>query len=753
MLLKASLRTPPRRIQALWLLCIVFLCLFSQCHPEATGGMAKRYHNTTANFNGYFLSKNLITEIEATLFQDRKDNYNRILHVWPVLDTNQLKGLQKKTDEAVRRAAFAIERHPKSDWVGDCYVLVGKARFYLRDYASAITTFKYVNTQIQKEEARQAALIELMRVYIHQKDYDNAELVKNLLIKEGVSKQNLSLFYYTQSHYYRERNDFALTLKSLDLLLPLLSKGEVRGRLYFLKGQLLQKNNSSAEAYKMYKKVLRNNPNYELALQSRLAMLKNSDSTRKPGTMRKTYQKMLRDEKNKDYLDKVYYDFALYEIKKNNLPQGIRYLRNATQVSKNNPGQKGLAFLKLGELYFDVLQEYELAKTYYDSTIQFLPKDEENYQKIAKRQQVLGDFVKQIQTIRLEDSLQRMGKMSSEDLSAFLDKNINENLLRQEALEAEAAKERAKNEAKSQKTTGTLAEAVSTQQGATWYFDNPSVVAQGKREFIKKWGNRPLSDHWRIRSRAAQLPPDPNSEEASLDLLAEQSPEALRKAQVAEIKKEVMEAIPRSAEQLTASHKKVEEAVYQLGKIYHFQLEEYPDAYKSYEDLLRRYPVTGYEPEVLYLLYLAAKEMKNEAAMRQHAILAQTKYPNAVYTKLIINPNFLSENKANEEQAAKLYEEAYKHFERRKYEQAVAVLSQLEGQYPNSSLQDRVAFLKILSLRNSLSPALYKESLNNFAKAYPESELKEYAEKLYKDLAPEDAPVPLTPQKSNTAPK
>lgn len=170
MLPKASLPALLHRIRSLWLFCAGVLCLFSQCHPEATGGMAKRYHNTTANYNGYFLSKNLLTEIENTLFQERKDNYNRILHVFPVIDTNQLKGLQKKTDEAVRRAAFAIERHPKSDWVGDCYVLVGKARFYLRDYANAITTYKYVNTQISKEESRQAALIELMRVYIHQKN-------------------------------------------------------------------------------------------------------------------------------------------------------------------------------------------------------------------------------------------------------------------------------------------------------------------------------------------------------------------------------------------------------------------------------------------------------------------------------------------------------------------------------------------------------------------------------------------------------
>ena len=37
--------------------------------------------------------------------------------------------------------------------------------------------------------------------------------------------------------------------------------------------------------------------------------------------------------------------------------------------------------------------------------------------------------------------------------------------------------------------------------GASFYFYNPQTVAQGKTQFQRKWGRRPLEDHWRAVRR------------------------------------------------------------------------------------------------------------------------------------------------------------------------------------------------------------------------------------------------------------
>lgn len=109
---------------------------------------------------------------------------------------------------------------------------------------------------------------------------------------------------------------------------------------------------------------------------------------------------MLRDEKNVDYKDKIYYQMGVYEAKRANYAQAVKQLKQSIAASKTDVIQKSYSYLKLGEIYFENLQQYEFAKAYYDSTVQTLPITAPNYEKIVKRQQVLDNFVTQVTTIQ-----------------------------------------------------------------------------------------------------------------------------------------------------------------------------------------------------------------------------------------------------------------------------------------------------------------------------------------------------------------
>lgn len=692
----------------------------------------KHYHNITAHYNAYFLAKEKMLESEKKIFDNRQDNYNRILYVIPLLDTNLLKGMKADFDDCIKKAAYAIERHEISNWTDDSYLLVGKARFYNREFGDAITTFKYINGTSKDKIMQEKALIELMRTYIETNQWNEADIVKNYLRRFEVSKPNLAQYYIVQAHLYRLRKDYERTAKSLELALPELKRSEKKARLLFLQGQLYQKLKNHKKAFENYAQVLKNKPPYELELQARLAMLLTGDSVVVFSSKnQKRLEQMLKDIKNQDYLDEIYYDLAMLELKRNNLSKAISLLKKSAQA-KGKGSQKPYTYLSLAEIHFDRLRDYETAKLYYDSTVALLPKDEEGYEKILKRYEVLDEFIKYLRIVQLEDSLQRMAKMSESELDAYLEANISKQVKLER--DFQKAQEKAQKQAQAEKellSQNTLQEA-KNQQNSEWYFDNPAQVEAGKREFRKKWGNRPLADNWRILSRISNEV-DENSPNENLSpkeqAIAEQS--KIRE-EIDNRKRAIKSQIPRTQEALQISLQKWENASLNLAKLYHFQLDEPSDAEKTYQSILQRIPNSEYEAEVYYLLYLLYKQQKQEIKAQNMQNLIFQKFPSSIYAKLIENPNYLAESQAQNEAAQKEYAEIYQNlYEKRQYEATIKALEELQKKYPENSIPDKIEALKIIAnARLHKKQEKLAEDLEEFYRKYPESKIIEQFKKL-----------------------
>ena len=81
----------------------------------------------------------------------------------------------------------------------------------------------------------------------------------------------------------------------------------------------------------------------------------------------------------------------------------------------------GESYLRLGEIYYDTLRKYELSQAYYDSAISALPTDYEGYAAIKARQEILDDFVKNLNTIKWQDSLLVLSNLDSVGLRSRID--------------------------------------------------------------------------------------------------------------------------------------------------------------------------------------------------------------------------------------------------------------------------------------------------------------------------------------------
>lgn len=713
----------------------LFLVLFllNHCSSERNTVTSKLYHNTTAHYNGYFYAKEEIKKIEKTIWSGQIDDYNKILRLYPALDSSQAKGYDKEIQETVKMASLAIQRHPNSKWVDDCYLLVGKARLYSLDWGNAIQTFKFVNTKSKAPESRQAAIINLVRTFTEHKEYNNAQAAIDFVQKEEMDKTNRKNLLLEKAYFYQMQGDFDNMIRNLSEAAPLLKKRDKPGRIYFIIGQVYQKLGFEAEAYNYYKKCIATNPEYEVDFYARLYMAQVTEisRSRSVNAARKSFKKLLKDSKNKDFRDKIYYEMGVFEYKQKNITEAIADFNRSIRTGTNTRID-GEAYLKLGEIYYDTLKNYSLSKAYYDSAVISLPSDYEGYAAIKTRKEVLDEFVTNLNTIQWQDSLLNMASFDSLTLRARIDSV----LAKQNEVNAKnlKKKKRSQNRVDLSNSTSNIFAQQESEEQTGWYFANPSAIALGQTEFRRIWGDLKLEDNWRrsARSTSAELRGNVAQTNAQQPTTPTEPTEAEKVDQGAAEFAKINKEIPRTPEQKAEALKKIETAYYNLGDIYHYKLAEDDNAIVYYNKLLQRFPDSELEAEVLYKLYLIYKDTQPEKAA-QYAELVKKKFPESSFAKILINPNYLEESSQAAEKQKTVYKEAYAAFEQGNFVSARELVQQALS-LGNTSFTPNLKLLEALIIGETENINQYQLALEEFIKNYPESDLIAYAKKLLQSL-------------------
>lgn len=697
------------------------LLILTGCSLEQNNLTSNIYHNTTAHFNGNYYAREKTAEVEKIILKSLDDDPNQILRLFPKLDTVLAKSYTKDTDEIIKMASLSIQRHPNSKWVDDNYVLVGKARLYAGDFPNAIQTFKYVNTKSPDPDTRHYALLFLLRTFTEQNDFDRAEETFRFLEKEKLSKRNRKMLYLEKAYYYQIRNDYDYMVRNLAAADSLLERKDRKGRIYFLVGQVYQKLGFDAEAFNYYRKCIGTNPDYEIDFYARLnmAQVARLDDRKDIKQLRAQFVKMLGDAKNAEFRDKIYYELGEFDRKRRNFNQAIESYTQAAHAGTNKRIQ-GSAYLRIGQIQFDSLKKYSLAKLYYDSAIGALPKDFENYDIIKKRQEVLGEFAKYTEDINWNDSLLTLSALDTAVARARLDSA----LARKNTVVDTGKKKKKRTTSNSASSVSSLYQSESTGT-SDWYFGNPSAVSLGQSEFQRIWGAIPLEDNWR-RSNKATLVNEPGAAVVSTD--QEKPTESTSSIKgVSEVDK-VLKEIPRTAEQKAKALAKIEEGYFKLGDLYYFQLNEKENAMIAYDKLLERFPDSDYKPEVLYKLYLITKE-KNPTQAERYASLLTRDFPNSNFTKILLNPDYMRETSVAAEKQKLIYKEAFAFYQTNNLRMAQEKIK-LALQEGETSFTPQIELLNVLVAGKTEDLAQYQYELGAYIKKYPDNELKPFAEQL-----------------------
>ncbi len=704
------------------------------CAPQRSNPVNAAYHDITAHYNAYFIANEHIKAIEARLHDQYEWNYDKILPIYAPYDSTDAVALKDQLTDCIEKASICIQRHPEAKWEYPAYVLVGKARMYGMEFPDAVEAFKYVNTKSDNDDVRHEALINLMRTFTINKEYKNAAAVIDYLKKEELSNKNKEAYYLSQAHFYQQTANLDLMTQNLVKAEELLINAKDKARIQFIIGQLYQRLGFSASAFYYYEKSLRNNPSYELSFYTKLNMAQVTELSegKDVKTIRKYFKKLLVDRKNFEYNDKIYYEMGVFAEKNNNLKEAIGHYKKSVRVSQGNNRQKGLSYLSLAKIYYDSLKNFEVAKNYYDSTVNTLPKDEENYLAIKERQEILIDFVKHITTIRLNDSLLTLSKLPPDSLKSWANNLIVQDSIQQLERKKEAqklARVQQQRESRASDDEGIL---ISTGSDGAWYFDNPKSVSTGFTNFQRKWKQRPLEDHWRRSVKIISNQEVASNEESEIapekNIRGNSSNEESAESVETKISA-ILTQIPTTPEQKEKLEFEIRDALYAVGNIYNFRLLETENAISTFEELLRRFPGSPQEPEVLYQLFLLYQGDKEQEAKRVAGRLS-SEYPESIYAKLIANPNYREETFAITQRLQSVYRLAYDLYDQKQFAKSQLLLDSALSSHPNNEFSDNLQLLRILNIGHLEGQHQYQFELDNFVKTYSESELIPYAETL-----------------------
>jgi outer membrane protein assembly factor BamD (BamD/ComL family) len=721
---------------------ILFLILiFSACSSEKNTFMNRMYHNTTSRYNAYYLANDKILELENTIKTNHKEDFSQILPVFYPVDSATIEQNEALLKDARALSSKAIDWHRISKWVDDSYFLIGLIDYYQANTDDAINTFKYINVNSKNRDLRHRSLIQLMRIFIDQKNYDDVIFVIDYLSKEPkINSENRYHLFKTLAYYYHSKGEGDGKIGALAKTLEYTKDSKEKSRINFILAQLYQKEGLDAFAYDYYLEAQKGNPPYERSFFAQLYAQKVAelDQSKDFKKVRNYYEDLYTNSKNKELKDVVLYEKALFELKQNEKKDAINLLHRAAKEEGNNPIQKGYIYQKLAEISFELDKDYRAAKYYYDSALTHFRPMDPSYAQIEINKGILDEYVMHFETILKNDSLLILSKLTQAEQELIAENFIKseENRLLKEA----AAKEEPKNAG----IFNNLLAFSGRGSGENFYFDNSVAMQQGSIDFFRNWGNRPLQDNWRRSTQGFSARMDSEIEKTEEKILAEEPDETI--FEQIPSKEELLAQIPKSEAEIALLNSELELSYFELGKLMFFDFKEPEFSIENLESLITSYPNTIKKPEAYYILYLAHKERNGNADLYSQRL--NREFPDSPFTFSVNNPGGASGNKAYI-QSSDGYKEAYDLYNSRNYKEARKILRNTLEEYPLTRNTDRILLLDVMISGKIDDRDRYKTRLESYIQNTENPDLVKMARNMLLSLTGEnpEANIPSEEEK------
>jgi len=489
------------------------LLLLSGCSTKKNTLTRRMFHNLTSHYNVYWNGEQSLINGDKQLKNAVKDDYSQVLRVYNYGTKQDGMSLNSAMDRALEKTSICVQKHSmkfsnreRVKWIDDAYLVMGKAHFYKHDYIPARRTFDFVATEFGYNDIAMVANMWLIKTYIQTEQYPRAiATIEQLQAKTaGIPKLPKELMYtmdFTIADYYIAVKDYNNAARYLKNGILLNNDRDLRTRAMFILGQIYMVQGDAQRATAQFKKVIKRNPDYEMVFESRMNMAKMGNANNAQ-ELYKMMKKMLRDSKNEDFIDRIYYAMAELALREGDEDKALDFLRQSVAAYRDNSIQRAQSSLKAASIYFE-RNNYEMAQAYYDTAVTSMDQEYVGYDSILNISQTLNELVMYANVVHDQDSLLRVAAMDSVSRNKLIDKIIAR-VIEEERLERERQEyeeQLALMGSTALQNQGNRPTETNNQSGATWYFYNQTTVSKGMTEFTRKWGMRKNEDNWFISDK------------------------------------------------------------------------------------------------------------------------------------------------------------------------------------------------------------------------------------------------------------
>ena len=743
------------------LLIAAIIVAATGCSTQKNTAKTRFWHSFKARYNTYYNGS--LAYIDGSLEKENgnKDNFTEMLPLYTVSNKQSRELGKSNFDRAIEKCQKTIKLHSikrRPEWTKNrrktekdiewlsrreynpflwrAWLLMGRSQFYKGAFDEAASTFAYMGRLYQTQPAIYAkSRAWLAKSYIEEGWLYDAEDVIRGMERDSIHWAARKEWDYTYADYYIHTGDYAKAVPYLRRVIKHEMRRKQRAREWYLMGQLQAALGNKAEALKAYKKVVRQNPPYEIEFNARIAMtevLSGAQSKKMIGRLKR----MAASDKNKDYLDQVYYALGnIYMARQDTANAISSYERGAAKATRSGI-EKGVLMLRLGDIYWD-MERYGDAQRCYGEAIGMLDKERKDYEQLSERSKVLDQLVPYTDAVQLQDSLQELARMPEAERNAAIDRTIAE-LKRKEREERRKQQEEDAQQTISQNSGNNAAQnnrpnaAQQNQQNANalWYFYNPMAVSQGKAAFEKLWGKRENADNWQRINKTvvATMQDEPEMSQEQLDSIAHVEAVADSLAQIADSaqndphrREYYLAQIPFTKEQVDASNKVIEDGLFNSGVIFKDKLDNLPLAEKQLTRLVSAY--TDYErlADAYYHLYLLYMRKGDAPTADTYVARLKKEYPENEWTILLSDPHFVENARFGAAVEDSLYASTYDAFKAARYKEVAANVKVSTQRFPLGANRDKFVFIGGLGKLNEGDADGCLKDMKTVVEKYPQS--------------------------------
>jgi tetratricopeptide (TPR) repeat protein len=579
------------------------------------------------------------------------------------------------------------------------------------------------------EGANSEALVWLAKTYTAQGKFSEAEAIFTHIQSDRKFLKNYDRdLELAKGYYYLQKGSIENAIPRLESSLNFKSKKKESTRQKFVLAQLYEHQGNNTKAAQYYGESIKGNPNFDMVFYAKFNLVKMS---RKGGfdkfEAEKLLSKLLKDNKNREFRDQMYYEKAMLALSENNRYDAKEMLKKSVESSISNNNQKAKSYVLLAELFYEE-EDYVTAQGYYDSSLAFINTAHKDYDFIYNRSIILTDLVTYLNTIQTNDSILLLAALPQKEREDFLYK------LAVDLVE--------KEDKESQQSLAGISTPESSGKGSksSWYFYNETTRSAGHKKFKQIWGDRELEDNWRRSDKRSGDVASDDDGPISKDIFF---------ARIDAKYAELLSNIPTSEEEKTLLKDQNIEAYFQAGLIYKNDLDNPLKSIQTFEELIKKYPLNVNELESYYNLYLLHEGKVKAKADRYKALIIE-KYPDSKFAQILRDPDYYAKQQNKDRAVTEFYEATFRMFTSEQYDAVIERVDLTYDIFSDNPLQAKFDLLKALAIGGKKEYDPYVESLNYVIANHQNTEEQAKASELLgylKGEYPKDKP--LTPSKLN----